>query len=92
MHRRGNEAAGLADLLAHLDVVALLDDGLGRRADVLRQRDDDPRRRRQLNNGITAVIGLAAYTLMRMNAAGKQMLSKHGQRSPFQCAALGQRT
>ena len=88
MHRRGNKPAGLANDLAHQDAVALLHNGLGRRTDMLLQRNNQTGRRGQLLDGIAAIDALAAHTLVRMNAAGKQTRSKHGLRSPFQDMAM----
>ena len=70
--RRGHEATRFTDELTHTNVVALLHQRLGGSADMLRQRNDDPRRRGQHFNGVQAIDCLAVFALVGMDSPGKQ--------------------
>ena len=70
--RRRHKAARFADQLADLYMVALFDQGLGGSADVLLQRDDDPRRGRELRDGVENIDSLAVFALVGVNTPGKQ--------------------
>ena len=65
-------AARFADQLANLDMVALFDQRLGGCADVLLQRDDNPRRGRKLCDGVMTIDSLAVFALVGVNTPGKQ--------------------
>ena len=66
------EGARFADQLANLDMVALFDQRLGGCADVLLQRDDNPRRGRKLCDGVMTIDSLAVFALVGVNTPGKQ--------------------
>ena len=72
MDGRGHEAACLADQLTDLHMVALLHKRLGGSANMLRQRDDDPRRRGERLNGIQPIDRLAILALVGMDSPRKQ--------------------
>lgn len=69
---RRHISARFADQLANLDMVALFDQRLGGCADVLLQRDDNPRRGRKLCDGVMTIDSLAVFALVGVNTPGKQ--------------------
>ena len=83
MHRSGNKAAGFTNHLSNKNMIAFFYHRFGRRADVLRKRNDNTGRCGHINDGIAAVDSLSVLTFSGMHTARKQMSSKHGSGSPF---------